>query len=47
MAGRQLVHAILPAKVGLCVAAWFYCGRDLPSRGTIVVNDEPPDNLSP
>ena len=38
--------AVFPATLGLCVAAWFYRGRDLPGRGAIVVNYEPPDNLS-
>ena len=40
-------YAIFPATLALCVAAWFYRGRDLPGRGTIVVNYEPPDGLSP
>jgi uncharacterized membrane protein YgcG len=39
--------AVFPATLGLCVAAWFYRGRDLPGRGAIVVNYEPPDKLSP
>ena len=40
-------YAIFPATLALCLAAWFYRGRDLPGRGTIVVNYEPPDQLSP
>ncbi len=41
--------AIFPATLGLCMAAWFPAtsGRDLPGRGAIVVNYEPPDKLSP
>jgi uncharacterized membrane protein YgcG len=38
---------VFPATLGLCLAAWFYRGRDLPGRGTIVVNYEAPDQLSP
>jgi uncharacterized membrane protein YgcG len=30
-----------------CIAAWFYRGRDLQGKGSIVVNYEPPDGLSP
>ena len=40
-------YAIFPATLVACLAAWFYRGRDLPGRGTIVVNYEPPDGLSP
>jgi uncharacterized membrane protein YgcG len=40
-------YGIFPAALGLCIAAWFYRGRDLPGRGTVVVNYEPPDKLSP
>ncbi len=40
-------YAVFPATLGLCMAAWFYRGRDLPGRGAIVVNYEPPDKLSP
>lgn len=40
-------YAIFPATLVLCVAGWYYRGRDLPGRGTIVVNYEPPDKLSP
>ena len=50
-AGAWLVdnfpYAIFPATLALCLAAWYYRGRDLPGRGTIVVNYEPPDKLSP
>ena len=40
-------YAIFPATLFACIAAWFYRGRDLPGRGSIVVNYEPPDGLSP
>ena len=40
-------YAIFPATLLACIAAWFYRGRDLPGRGAIVVNYEPPDGLSP
>ena len=40
-------YAIFPATLFALLAAWFYRGRDLPGRGTIVVNYEPPDGLSP
>ncbi len=40
-------YAIFPATLVLCLGAWYYRGRDLPGRGTIVVNYEPPDGLSP
>ena len=50
-AGAWLVDnfpfAIFPATLALCIGAWYYRGRDLPGRGTIVVNYEPPDKLSP
>jgi uncharacterized protein (TIGR04222 family) len=50
-AGAWLVdnfpYAIFPATLALCIGAWYYRGRDLPGRGTIVVNYEPPDQLSP
>ena len=39
--------AIFPATLFACIAAWFYRGRDLPGRGSIVVNYEPPDGFSP
>jgi uncharacterized protein (TIGR04222 family) len=40
-------YAIFPAALFACIAAWFYRGRDLPGKDTIVVNYEPPDGLSP
>jgi hypothetical protein len=40
-------YAIFPTTLFACIAAWFYRGRDLPGRGSIVVNYEPPDGLSP
>ena len=50
-AGAWLVdnfpYAIFPTTLFACLAAWFYRGRDLPGRGSIVVNYEPPDGLSP
>jgi hypothetical protein len=39
--------AVFPAFLALCVGAWLYRGRDLPGKGTIVVNYEPPDGFSP
>ena len=30
-----------------CLAGWYFRGRDLPGRGAIVVNYEPPDGLGP
>jgi hypothetical protein len=40
-------YGIFPATLALCLAAWYYRGRDLPGRGSIVVNYQPPDGLSP
>ncbi len=40
-------YAIFPTTLLGCIAAWFYRGRDLPGKGAIVVNYEPPDGLSP
>ena len=40
-------YAIFPATLFACIAAWFYRGRDLPGKGSIVVNYDPPDGLSP
>jgi hypothetical protein len=40
-------YAIFPATLALCIGAWYYRGRDLPGKGAIVVNYEPPDGMSP
>ncbi len=40
-------YGVFPLTLALCFAAWFYRGRDLPGRGSIVVSYEPPDQLSP
>src|SRR5262249_31439582 len=40
-------YALFPAILACCLAAWFYRGRDIPGQGTIVVNYEPPDGMTP
>jgi hypothetical protein len=40
-------YGLIPIALVSCVAAWFFRGRDLPGRGTIVVNYEPPDGFGP
>jgi uncharacterized membrane protein YgcG len=40
-------YAVFPATLALCFFSWLLRGRDLPGTGTIVVNYEPPDNLTP
>ncbi len=40
-------YAVFPATLALCFFSWFFHGRDLPGTGTIVVNYEAPDGLTP
>jgi len=37
----------LALVLAACLGAWLYRGRDLPGRGSIVVQYEPPDGFSP
>ena len=43
----NFVYGLIPIVLAACVAAWYFRGRDLPGRGTIVVNYEPPDGFGP
>ncbi len=40
-------YGLIPIVLVTCVAAWFFRGRDLPGRGSIVVSYEPPDGFGP
>lgn len=40
-------YALIPITLGACLLLWHRRGRDLPGRGTIVVEYEAPDGLSP
>ena len=40
-------YIVFPITALLCFLAWRSWGRDAPGMGTIVVNYEPPDGLSP
>ncbi len=40
-------YAVFPATLVFCFFSWFFHGRDLPGTGTIVVNYEAPDGLTP
>jgi uncharacterized membrane protein YgcG len=40
-------YGVFPATLAACLLGWFLRGRDLPGKGTIVVNYEPPDALRP
>ena len=40
-------YAVFPATLAVCFFSWFFHGRDLPGTGTIVVNYEAPDGLTP
>ena len=40
-------YAIFPATLAFCFFSWFLRGRDLPGMGSIVVNYEAPDGLTP
>jgi hypothetical protein len=35
------------ATLGICFGSWYFRGRDLPGRDTIVVHYEPPKGLTP
>src|SRR5262249_23153418 len=43
----NFTYGLIPIALVACAAAWFFRGRDLPGRGTIVVNYEPPDGFGP
>jgi uncharacterized membrane protein YgcG len=40
-------YFVFPATLAFCFLSWFLRGRDVPGTGTIVVNYESPDALSP
>ncbi len=40
-------YAIFPATLAFCFFSWFLRGRDLPGMGSVVVNYEAPDGLTP
>lgn len=43
----NFVYFVVPLVVGLCWWQWRRRGRDLPGRGTITVQYDPPDGFSP
>ncbi len=43
----NFAYGLFPATLAACLAGWFFLGRDLPGRGAIVVNYEPPEGLGP
>src|SRR5262249_7690109 len=43
----NFVYGLFPLTLALCLAGWLLQGRDLPGRGAIVGNYEPPDGLGP
>lgn len=45
--GDNFPYFLIPATLGICVGIWFLRGRDAPGRGTIVVEYQPPDELTP
>jgi hypothetical protein len=45
--GDNFVYAVFPTTIAACLSFWFTRGRDLPGRGSIVVQYEPPDGLRP
>jgi uncharacterized membrane protein YgcG len=45
--GDNFVYALVPASAAACISLWYARGRDLPGRGSIVVQYEPPDGLCP
>jgi uncharacterized membrane protein YgcG len=45
--GDNFVYALVPATIAACLALWYTKGRDLPGRGSIVVQYDPPDGLRP
>jgi hypothetical protein len=40
-------YGVFPLTLAGCLAGWFFLGRDLPGKGTVVVNYEPPEGLGP
>jgi uncharacterized membrane protein YgcG len=40
-------YGLFPAALAACLACWFYLGRDIPGKGTVVVGYEPPEGLGP
>lgn len=43
----NMVYGLIPVGLLACFGVWNYRGRDLPGRGTIVVNYTPPEGLGP
>ncbi len=43
----NMIYGLIPAGLLACFGVWNYRGRDLPGRGTIVVNYTPPEGLGP
>jgi uncharacterized membrane protein YgcG len=43
----NFVYALFPGTLAVCIAAWYLRGRDPAGSGTIVVNYQPPEGLSP
>jgi uncharacterized membrane protein YgcG len=40
-------YGLFPLALAACLAGWYFRGRDLPGRGSVVVFYEPPDGLGP
>ncbi len=45
--GDNFVYGLIPLTFALCLGLWYAQGRDVPGRGTIVVEYQPPDDLGP
>ncbi len=43
----NFTYALFPAVLAICIAAWYRKGRDPAGTGTIVVNYQAPEDLSP
>jgi hypothetical protein len=43
----NFMYGLIPATLASCLGLWWVRGRDLPGRGTIVVEYSPPDGLTP
>jgi uncharacterized membrane protein YgcG len=43
----NFLYGIFLATLGACVSSWYFRGRDLPGRDTIVVNYQPPAGMTP
>ena len=43
----NFVYGIVLVTLSICLAGWYFQGRDLPGKGTIVVHYEPPNGLGP